>query len=152
MKSAQQMVVTAEDLQAASIDLPILVGGAALSEKFTAKKIQKVTDSPVIYAKDAMNGLSIVTELLDLELREGFLEKNRRNQERISLGGSTKTGAAVAQITLPQFFHHEHHGFWFESIPAWGSLYGLVSCVLIIVVSKFLGKAWLMRREDHYDS
>lgn len=58
----------------------------------------------------------------------------------------------VAQITLPQFFHQEHHGFWFESIPAWGSLYGLISCVLIIVVSKFLGKAWLMRREDHYDS
>ena len=101
VKSAQQMVVTAEDLQAASIDLPILVGGAALSEKFTAKKIQKVTDSPVIYAKDAMRGLAIVSDLFDQELRPGFLEENRRTQERIALGGSTKTGAAVAQITLP---------------------------------------------------
>ena len=47
----------------------------------------------------------------------------------------------------------EHHHFWFEKwIPAWGSLYGLASCVAIIVVSKFLGKVWLMRREDHYDA
>ena len=46
----------------------------------------------------------------------------------------------------------QHHRFWFESIPAWGSLYGLVSCVLIIVISKFLGKVWLMRQEDHYES
>ena len=59
----------------------------------------------------------------------------------------------LAPIILPKLFHSEgHHHFWFESIPAWGSLYGLVSCVLIIVISKFLGKVWLMRREDHYDS
>ena len=35
--------------------------------------------------------------------------------------------------------------------PAWGSLYGLVSCVAIIVVSKLIGKAWLMRSEAYYD-
>ena len=58
----------------------------------------------------------------------------------------------LAQIALPQLFPEEHHRFWFEWIPAWGSLYGLISCVLIIVVSKFLGKVWLMRREDHYES
>jgi hypothetical protein len=36
-------------------------------------------------------------------------------------------------------------------LPGFGSLYGLISCVLIIVVSKLLGKLWLMRREDYYD-
>jgi hypothetical protein len=50
-----------------------------------------------------------------------------------------------------KFDVHPPH-FWFEWIPAWGSLYGLASCVAIIVVSKFLGKAWLMRPEDYYDS
>ena len=60
---------------------------------------------------------------------------------------------ALAEIVLPRVFpgDHEPH-YWFERIPGWGSLYGLVSCVAIIVVSKFLGKVWLMRREDHYDS
>ena len=60
---------------------------------------------------------------------------------------------AVAEIVLPLAFGDAPSAhFWFEWIPAWGSLYGLVSCVAIIVVSKFLGKVWLMRREDYYDS
>ncbi len=45
-----------------------------------------------------------------------------------------------------------HGHFSFEDWPAWGSVYGFVSCVAIIIVSKFIGKKWLMRREDHYDS
>jgi hypothetical protein len=50
------------------------------------------------------------------------------------------------------FFYPDEAHFWFEDLPAWGSLYGLVSCVVIIVVSKLLGKLWLMRRENYYDS
>ncbi len=58
---------------------------------------------------------------------------------------------ALAEIVLPLIIHGAHPHFWFESFPAWGSLYGLGSCVAIIVVSKLLGKVWLMRREDYYD-
>ena len=57
----------------------------------------------------------------------------------------------LAEVVLPRAFPAEHH-LSLESWPAFGSIYGLVSCVLIIVISKFLGKVWLMRREDHYDS
>ena len=46
---------------------------------------------------------------------------------------------------------HPHH-FDFEGWPAFGSAYGFVSCVVIILVSKLIGKLWLMRKEDHYDS
>ncbi len=59
---------------------------------------------------------------------------------------------AVVEIVAPLVFHGAHHHFWFEGFPAWGSLYGFASCVVIIVVSKLLGKVWLMRREDYYDS
>ncbi len=59
---------------------------------------------------------------------------------------------ALAEIVLPIVFGGGHSHFSFESCPAWGSLYGFVSCVAIIVVSKLIGKAWLMRREDYYDS
>ena len=60
---------------------------------------------------------------------------------------------ALAEIFLPLIFPADHPPhFEFESWPAFGSLYGLASCVAIILVSKFLGKIWLMRREDHYDS
>ena len=101
VKSAQQMVVTAEDLQSQGIDLPILVGGAALSEKFTATRIQKATDSTVIYAKDAMDGLRIVNELMDEEKRDEFIESVRRDQEKITAAGTPATKTAVAEITIP---------------------------------------------------
>ena len=60
--------------------------------------------------------------------------------------------AALAEIVLPRFFHGSESHFSFEDFPAWGSLYGFISCVAIIVVSKLIGKLWLMRREDYYDA
>ncbi len=59
---------------------------------------------------------------------------------------------ALAEVVLPFLVHGEHHHFSFESWPAFGSLYGLISCVVIVVASKILGKVWLMRRENYYDS
>ena len=58
---------------------------------------------------------------------------------------------AVAEIVLPLIFRGGESRFSFEDFPAWGSLYGFISCVAIIVVSKLIGKLWLMRREDYYD-
>jgi len=58
---------------------------------------------------------------------------------------------ALVEIVLPRLFRSGESYFSFEEFPAWGSLYGFVSCVLIIVVSKLLGKLWLTRREDYYD-
>jgi hypothetical protein len=58
---------------------------------------------------------------------------------------------ALAEILVPRLFGTDHAHFGFEDLPAWGSAYGLLSCVAIIEVSKLLGKLWLMRREDYYD-
>ena len=59
--------------------------------------------------------------------------------------------ALLAEIVLPLVFGNGHHHFGFEGLPAWGSLYGLASCVVIILASKLIGKLWLMRPEDHDD-
>ena len=50
------------------------------------------------------------------------------------------------------FHTHPTHFLFEQWIPAWGSLYGLASCMAIIIDSKYIGKKWLMRREDYYDS
>lgn len=63
VKSAQQMVITAHDMKQAGISTPIMVGGAALSRKFTDNKISKEYEGLVLYAKDAMNGLSLANQL-----------------------------------------------------------------------------------------
>ena len=58
---------------------------------------------------------------------------------------------AAIELVAPRFYEDEAH-FPFENLPGWGSLYGLVSCLAIIIVSKLLGKIWLSRREHYYDS
>lgn len=59
---------------------------------------------------------------------------------------------ALSEVAVPRLFETDHAHFRFEDLPGWGSIYGLVSCVAIIVVSKLLGKLWLARRENYYDS
>src|SRR5438067_5235136 len=65
VKSAQQKVTTASDLKEAGIEVPLLVGGAALSAKFTQTKIAPSYGKAVCYAKDAMTGLRLMNELMD---------------------------------------------------------------------------------------
>ena len=59
---------------------------------------------------------------------------------------------ALAEAMAPRFLYDEPAHFAFEDWPAFGSIYGFVSCVAIILVSKFLGKLWLMRPDDFYES
>ena len=63
IKSARQMVITAENLSANNISIPLLVGGAALTRKFTETKIREAYRGSVYYAKDAMTGLSLVQSI-----------------------------------------------------------------------------------------
>ncbi|MDE2142173.1 MAG: methionine synthase [Elusimicrobia bacterium] len=103
VKSAQMMVITAEDLTAAGIRLPVLVGGAALSPRFTAKRIARAYDGPVFYAKDAMTGLSLANDYFG-EKREVLLNKNREIQEYLRTESPTAAvtdAAAVAET--PRF-------------------------------------------------
>ena len=76
VKSAQQMVITASDLREAGITVPLLVGGAALSDKFTRLKIAPQYSTAVCYAKDAMTGLRLMNELSDPNRRDGVLQQH----------------------------------------------------------------------------
>ena len=74
VKSAQQMVTTAEDLRSAGIDIPLFVGGAALTRRFTATRISPGYGGPTIYAKDAMDGLDLANRLFGATTRDALLE------------------------------------------------------------------------------
>ena len=65
VKSAQQMVTTAEDLDKAGASVPILVGGAALSRNFVDKRIAPKYGATVAYAQDAMDGLDLAKRIVD---------------------------------------------------------------------------------------
>ena len=64
IKSAKQMVLAAEDFSAEKIDIPLLVGGAALTRKFVEQSIASAyKHGKTYYAKDAMQGLSIIKSI-----------------------------------------------------------------------------------------
>jgi 5-methyltetrahydrofolate--homocysteine methyltransferase len=72
VKSAQMMVATAQDLKSAAIRCPMLVGGAALSSRFTRMKIAPEYNGIVAYANDAMAGLELANQLMDPQKREAL--------------------------------------------------------------------------------
>lgn len=82
VKSAQQMVVTAEDFARAGISTPILVGGAALTSNFVDRQIARVyATGTVAYAPDAMAGLDLAKRIVDVDqfkaLQEELLGKRK---------------------------------------------------------------------------
>jgi 5-methyltetrahydrofolate--homocysteine methyltransferase len=90
VKSAQQMIITASDLKDAGIDVPLLVGGAALSARFTEQKIAPSYQNAVCYAKDAMTGLRLMNELMDPATRARVLSEHTSSGNGVSLATTVK--------------------------------------------------------------
>jgi 5-methyltetrahydrofolate--homocysteine methyltransferase len=97
VKSAHQMVVTAEDLRAAGIALPILVGGAALSKRFTDERIASVYGGRVVYCADAMAGLDTM-----LRLGEDQPEQDMKSERpNVEADGKPSTSVAIPRKPGP---------------------------------------------------
>src|SRR5262249_42067861 len=94
VKSAQQMVTTAQDLTAAGLDTPMLVGGAALSQKFTDHRIAPAYQGLAVYAEDAMRGLALADRILSGDgERQALAAEAARRREAV--------GAARAEEEIP---------------------------------------------------
>ncbi len=82
VKSAQQMVATAGDFAAAGIDTDLVVGGAALTRRFTHGRIAPEYGGVCTYASDAMSGLDLIERLCDGGRRGALLEEVESLRER----------------------------------------------------------------------
>jgi hypothetical protein len=60
-------------------------------------------------------------------------------------------GIVLAVLTGLDFVVHRHAEFSWGDFPGFYVFFGFLSCVVIIAVSKILGKLWLTRGEDYYD-
>jgi 5-methyltetrahydrofolate--homocysteine methyltransferase len=88
VKSAQMMVTTAQDLKTAGVRCPIMVGGAALSSRFTRIKIAPEYDGVVAYANDAMEGLDLANQLMDPQRREALTVALAEQTRKLQLAAS----------------------------------------------------------------
>ena len=96
VKSAHQMVTTAEDLSRAGVNIPILVGGAALSRNFVDRNIAPAYSGTVAYAQDAMSGLELAKRIVEPaqhKLLQGELQVRREKLAR-------ETSVRPAQVTV----------------------------------------------------
>ena len=107
VKSAQQMVVTAQDLQAAGVRVPLLVGGAALSANFTRKRIAPSYGELTCYAKDAMSGLALLDQALDstavdaLKSEHAPIQEGAKSGRREGASATTVRSSRVRDDVLP---------------------------------------------------
>ncbi len=102
VKSAQQMIITASDLKDAGIDVPLLVGGAALSARFTEQKIAPSYQSAVCYAKDAMTGLRLMNELMDPATRARVISEHTSSGNGVNVATTVKVAEKPAVARSPK--------------------------------------------------
>ena len=69
----------------------------------------------------------------------------------------TKTAKKIAYLILVLLIvvdfvipRHEIH-FFGDEIPGFWSLFGFIACVLIVIVSKWIGHMGFMQNENYYD-
>ncbi len=98
VKSALQMIITASDLKDAGIQVPLLVGGAALSAKFTQTKIAPSYGKAVCYAKDAMTGLRLMNELMNPTTRENVVRAHTASANGYAVS-TTISAAEIPKVT-----------------------------------------------------
>lgn len=81
--SLEEMVHVASEMQAAGLQVPLLVGGATTSEIHTAVKIAPTLNQPVVHVKDASKGVGVVAALLSKERKNEFEETVRNQYEKL---------------------------------------------------------------------
>ncbi len=111
VKSAQMMVETVQDFRGAGVSCPVMVGGAALSNRFTRMRIAPEYDGLVTYAQDAMAGLALANTILEADERESLAASLRRETEELlesrrAAADAGETGAA--QPASPAQVSHDH--------------------------------------------
>lgn len=99
VKSTQVMQENLKRMQSEGLKVPVLLGGAALNKKFVANYCQTEYDAPVIYCRDAFDGVKALTDLAN-----GKLEKTPPIEEKEVVDSTPKVEhpfVPVEQITPP---------------------------------------------------
>jgi len=116
VNTSKQMPLIVNELQRRNLDIPVLVGGAAINKRFGKRILFTEQNTPyksgVFYCKDAFDGLAVMNALSDPSEREKLLVRNLEEAE-LETGikpkqppapakpAEKKSGITPAPITLP---------------------------------------------------
>jgi 5-methyltetrahydrofolate--homocysteine methyltransferase len=126
VKSAHQMVVTAEDLRQAGVRIPLLVGGAALSARFTRSRIAPAYAAPTLYASDAMDGLALLNSIRRTSVEAVVAEQAAKHDalapaassRRVASRSTTRSAEVRLDLDIPVAPGTRVHSETFEDLDA----------------------------------
>ena len=119
VSTSKQMPLIINELARRGLQIPVLVGGAAINRRFGRRILflddsKEPYDAGVFYCKDAFEGLAVVDQLLDRQrhdqfldevFSEAFAEVNRApRRRRASRGAVRKTIKDAPDIPTPPFW------------------------------------------------
>jgi 5-methyltetrahydrofolate--homocysteine methyltransferase len=96
--SLEEMSHFAAEMKRNGMDVPLLIGGATTSRAHTALKIAPNYDGPVVYVPDASRAVGVVTKLLSIDMRDGYVAEIAADYEKARAQHANKKG--VALLTL----------------------------------------------------
>ena len=96
--SLEEMSHIAAEMQRQGFDLPLLIGGATTSRAHTAIKIAPNYKGPVVYVPDASRAVGVVTKLLSLDMRDGYVEEVAADYEKVRGQHASKKGVALVSL------------------------------------------------------
>lgn len=106
--SLHEMCEVATLLQERGVSVPLFIGGATTSAIHTAVKIAPLYHSPVVYVKDASVNVTIASQLLSKQQKEGFISGLRKQQQALASEHSQKQTPSLsyeeAQQKKPNLF------------------------------------------------
>ena len=101
VKSAQMMVETVRDFRTDGVSVPVLVGGAALSNRFTRLRIAPEYGGMVAYAPDAMTGLALANTIQEADERAHLAAQLEAETEKMLDDDSRRASEDAGQDVPP---------------------------------------------------
>ncbi len=104
VSTSKQMPLIVNELQRRGLNIPVLIGGAAINRRFGRRILmtesEKFYEAGVFYCKDAFEGLATMDTLIDPQTKPDLLDRNRREAEMELERASARTGET--QTGAPQ--------------------------------------------------
>ncbi|MGE5952491.1 MAG: methionine synthase, partial [Qipengyuania vulgaris] len=105
--SLDEMVTVAEEMQAAGMDLPLLIGGATTSKVHTALRIDKTYDGPVIHVLDASRAVGVASRLLSDTQRDEFVETTAAEYVKVREAREGKAQSVLLSLEEARANHYD---------------------------------------------
>jgi 5-methyltetrahydrofolate--homocysteine methyltransferase len=96
--SLEEMSHFASEMKRNGLDVPLLIGGATTSRAHTALKIAPNYDGPVVYVPDASRAVGVVTKLLSLDMRDGYVAEIAADYEKARAQHANKKGVPLVSL------------------------------------------------------